>query len=119
MASQSSPLRVGVYVDVENISRNGGRGLRYDTLREYACRDELLGFSNVSYNLRCESDVFVSGYLIPGLLPAPVKMMPVWGEVGSRVKGTCYHYNAEKGFGFLRYLMKLENLTVTDTREPD
>jgi uncharacterized LabA/DUF88 family protein len=211
-----------VYVDVENIARTGGRGMRFDTLRAYACREggepirlnaylafdeeraqhdpdyrtratryhfalreqgfkvidkpvqwftteegvrvskansdldlavdlllqsgkldrvvlvsgdgdfaqvvraaqnmgsrvELVGFQNVSYALRCESDVFVSGYLIPGLLPSPVKV-PAWGEVGARVRGTCYHYNAEKGFGFLRYLMRLENLTVTDTREPD
>jgi uncharacterized LabA/DUF88 family protein len=221
MGPKSAGLRVGVYVDVENIVRNGGRGMRFDTLRDYACRDdggairlnaylaydderaksdmdyrsratryhfalrdvgfkviekpvqwytnedgarvskansdldlavdmllqsakldrvvlasgdgdfvqvvralqnmgcrvEVLGFQNVSYNLRCESDVFFSGFLIPGLLPAPFKS-PTWGEIDSRVRGTCYHYNAEKGFGFLRYLVQLENLTVTDTREP-
>jgi uncharacterized LabA/DUF88 family protein len=223
-------LRAGVYVDVEHIARNGGRGMRFDTLRQYAtrdgadavrlnaylafdeerahrdfdyrsratryhfalrdvgfkviekavqwytnedgvrvskanadldlavdmllqsdrldrvvlvsgdadfvrvvrvlqnrsCRVELIGFQNVSYDLRCESDVFVSGYLIPGLLPAAVKAAapapakpPAWGEAGSRVRGTCYHYNAEKGFGFLRYLSRLGDLTVTDTRDPD
>ncbi len=223
-------LRAGVYVDVENIARNGGRGMRFDTLREYAsrdgadairlnaylafdeeraqrdvdyrakatryhfalrdtgfkviekavqwytnedgvrvskansdldlavdmllqsakldrvvlvsgdgdfvqvvralqnmgCRVELIGFQNVSYDLRCESDVFISGFLIPGLLPMAVKAAapaapkpPAWGEPGSRVRGTCYHYNAEKGFGFLRYLHHLGDLTVTDTRDPD
>jgi uncharacterized LabA/DUF88 family protein len=223
-------LRAGVYVDVENIARNGGRGMRFDTLRQFAtrdgadalrlnaylafdeerahrdfdyrsratryhfalrdvgfkviekpvqwyvnedgarvskanadldlavdmllqsakldrvvlvsgdgdfvrmvrvlqnrgCRVELIGFQNVSYDLRCESDVFVSGYLIPGLLPVPVKVAapaparpPAWGEAGSRVRGTCYHYNAEKGFGFLRYLGRLGDLTVTDTRDPE
>src|SRR5438105_998916 len=30
--------RVGVYVDVANLSRNGGYGMRYDVLREFACR---------------------------------------------------------------------------------
>lgn len=221
MGSRAPGLRVGVYVDVENIARTGGRGMRFDTLRDYACREggeairlnaylafddqralhdadyrgrttrfhfalreqgfkviekpvqwftaedgarvskansdldlavdillqsakldrvvlvsgdgdftqvvralqnmgcrvELVGFQNVSYALRCESDMFFSGFLIPGLLPAPAKA-PAWGEVGARVRGTCYHYNAEKGFGFLRYLVRLENLTVTDTREP-
>jgi uncharacterized LabA/DUF88 family protein len=220
MGYRAAGVRVGVYVDVENIARTGGRGMRFDTLRDYACREggeairlnaylafdedraqhdleyrtratrfhfalreqgfkviekqiqwfttedgarvskansdldlavdillqsakldrvvlvsgdgdftqvvralqnmgcrvELVGFQNVSYALRCESDTFFSGYLIPGLLPGP--KAPAWGEVGSRVRGTCYHYNAEKGFGFFRYLMRLENLTVTDTREP-
>ena len=223
-------LRAGVYVDVENIARNGGRGMRFDTLREYAARDgadairlnaylafdeeraardpdyrakatryhfalrdtgfkviekavqwytnedgvrvskansdldlavdmllqsakldrvvlvsgdgdfvqvvralqnmgcrvELIGFQNVSYDLRCECDVFISGFLIPGLLPMQPKAVPpsaakppAWGEPGSRVRGTCYHYNAEKGFGFLRYLHRLGDLTITDTRDPD
>jgi uncharacterized LabA/DUF88 family protein len=222
MSGKAAGLRAGVYVDVENIARNGGRGMRFDTLRDFArrdgadairlnaylafdeeragrdfdyrsratryhfavrdvgfkviekpvqwftnedgvrvskansdldlavdmllqsakldrvvlvsgdgdfvqvvralqnmgCRVELIGFQNVSYDLRCECDVFVSGFLIPGLLPAPVKA-PAWGEPGSRVRGTCYHYNAEKGFGFLRYLSRLGDLTVTDTREPE
>ncbi|MBI1358169.1 MAG: NYN domain-containing protein [Acidobacteria bacterium] len=34
----SSELRVGVYVDVENMARNGGYGMRYDVLREFAAR---------------------------------------------------------------------------------
>jgi hypothetical protein len=87
-------------------------------LQNMGCRVELIGFQNVAYQLRCECDVFVSGYLIPGLLPSPVKT-PAWGEPGSRVRGTCYHYNAEKGFGFLRFLARLGDLTITDTREQD
>lgn len=31
--------RVGVYVDVANLAMNGGYGMRYDMLREFACRD--------------------------------------------------------------------------------
>jgi uncharacterized LabA/DUF88 family protein/cold shock CspA family protein len=225
-------LRAGVYVDVENIARNGGRGMRFDTLRQYAtrdgadairlnaylafdedrgqrdldyrsratryhfalrdvgfkviekpvqwytnedgvrvsransdldlavdmllqsakldrvvlvsgdaafvqvvralqnhgCRVELIGFQHVSYDLRCESDVFISGYLIPGLLPTAVKNAaaaaapvrpPAWGEAGSHVRGTCYHFNVEKGFGFLRYLGRLGDLTITDTRDAE
>jgi uncharacterized LabA/DUF88 family protein len=223
-------LRAGVYVDVENVARSGGRGMRFDTLRQYAtrdgadairlnaylafdedragrdfdyraratryhfalrdvgfkviekpvqwytnedgvrvskansdldlavdlllqserldrvvlvsgerdlvqvvralqnrgCRVEVIGFQNVSYDLRCEGDLFISGYLIPGLLPVAAKAAapaparpPAWGEAGSRVRGTCYHYNVEKGFGFLRYLSRLGDLTVTDTRDAD
>jgi uncharacterized LabA/DUF88 family protein len=219
--NRGSPMRVGVYVDLENTSRTGGRGMRFDALRSFACRDggeairlnaylaydedraqrdseyrhratryhfalrdvgfkviekavqwytnedglrvskansdldlavdmllqsakldrvilasgdgdfvqvvralqnlgcrvELIGFQNVSYALRCEADLFISGFLIPGLLPQ--MRVAGWGEVGGRVRGTCYHYNAEKGFGFLRYLVGLDNLTITDTRESE
>jgi uncharacterized LabA/DUF88 family protein/cold shock CspA family protein len=222
MTERAPNLRVGVYVDVENVSRTGGRGLRFDTLREYACREggeairlnaylafdetraehdadyrgrttryhfalrdvgfkviekpvqwfvnedgvrvskansdldlavdmllqsarldrvllvsgdgdfvqvvralqnngcrvELVGFQSVSYNLRCEADLFVSGFLIPGLLPqGPDRRR--WGELGSRVRGTCRHYNAERGFGFLRYMVDFENLTAGDPSAPD
>lgn len=34
-----SNSRVGVYVDGENIRLNGGFGMRFDVLREFACRD--------------------------------------------------------------------------------
>jgi uncharacterized LabA/DUF88 family protein len=215
-------LRAGVYVDVENVSRNGGRGMWFETLRDYACRDgaealrlnaylayderraredplyrnratsyhfalraagfkviekpvqwyeneegiqvskansdldlavdmllqsakldrvvlvsgdgdfvqvvralqnmgcrvELLAFQNVSYNLRCESDLFLSGYLIPELLPDPEKRPP-WGELGSRLRGTCRYYNHPGGFGFLRYLSRIGDLTKTDMRDPE
>ncbi|MGB0713659.1 MAG: NYN domain-containing protein [Gammaproteobacteria bacterium] len=34
-----SALKVGVYVDVANMMRNGGFGMQYDVLRQFACRD--------------------------------------------------------------------------------
>lgn len=34
----SSRVRVGIYVDVANINRNGGYGMAYDVLRQFACR---------------------------------------------------------------------------------
>jgi cold shock CspA family protein len=73
----------------------------------------LLAFQNVSYDLRCEADLFIYGFLVPGLLPGLRE--PRWGEIGSRVRGTCRHYNPDRGFGFLRYLMSLDNLTESDT----
>lgn len=225
MESRRSGLRAGVYVDVENTTRNGGRGLRFDVLRDFACRDgadalrlnaylaydaerarhdqyyrnnamsfhfamrsvgfkviekpvqwftnedgirvskansdldlavdmllqsarldrvllvsgdgdfvqvvralqnngcrvELVAFQSVSYDLRCEADLFVSGFLIPGLLPqtgqGPDRRQR-WGDLGSRVRGTCRHYNAERGFGFLRYMVDFENLTAGDPADP-
>jgi uncharacterized LabA/DUF88 family protein/cold shock CspA family protein len=226
MELRHSGLRAGVYVDVENTTRNGGRGLRFDVLRDFACRDgadalrlnaylaydgerarhdqyyrnnamsfhfamrsvgfkviekpvqwftnedgvrvskansdldlavdmllqsakldrvllvsgdgdfvqvvralqnngcrvELVAFQSVSYNLRCEADLFVSGFLIPGLLPQMGQgpdRRPRWGELGSRVRGTCRHYNAERGFGFLRYMVDFGNMTAGDPSDPD
>lgn len=217
-----SNARVGVYVDVENINRNGGFGMRYDVLRKFACRDlaepirlnayvafdeeraredpayrkrvldfylvlrdlgykviekkvkwytdrgvryakansdmdmavdallqsenldrvllvtgdgdfdqvvralqnkgcrvEVVGFRHVSGSLRREADLFVSGFLIPNLLPI-YKEQPRqgWGEVGSRVRGTCYAF--KEHFGFLRFLYKLSGeIWITDTREDE
>lgn len=36
----NSHIRVGVYVDVVNLTRNGGYGMQYDVLREFATRDQ-------------------------------------------------------------------------------
>ena len=33
-------LHVGVYVDSANLEQNGGFGMQYDVLREFACRDQ-------------------------------------------------------------------------------
>lgn len=217
MSTIQSSTKVGVYVDVENIARNGGRGLRYDILRKFACRDgaiparlnayiaydktravepiyehvqrefhsliqdfgykvikkevkwfqddrggriskanadldlavdailqsekldrvllatgdgdfvqvvralqnrgcrvEILAFNNVSADLRDEADMFMSGYLVPGLLPFQKEndnrststeksagTAKSWGDIGSRVRGTCYHQR--DNYGFIRF----------------
>lgn len=89
-------------------------------LQNQGCRVEVLAFDNVSEALRHEADVFVSGYLVPDLLPARGGEPGVpWGEPGSRVRGTCYHHNPD-GFGFMRFLGGVtDNLWITDTRDPD
>ena len=40
-AISRSGLRVGVYVDVANLSMNGGFGMQYDILRTFACRGDV------------------------------------------------------------------------------
>ena len=63
--------------------------------------------------------MFVSGYLIPGLLTGESRG-PDWGEEGSRVRGLCHWYDAVKGFGFIRYLRSFTGpLWVTDTTRQD
>ncbi len=223
MPASQQNLRVGVYVDVANIARNGGYGMHYDVLREFACRGEaapirlnayvgydadrakddaayregqrgfhdvlreqgfkviakavkwyvddrggrlgkanadlnlavdallqsedmdrvllatgdgdfvqvvnalqnrggrveVVAFENVSSELKREADMFMSGYLIPGLLPTVSDNGMRWGEVDSRVRGTCYYFNQNKGFGFLRFMKHIGTaLWDVDSRKP-
>ena len=91
------------------------------TLQNKGCRVEVIAFDNVSAELRREADYFMSGYLVPHLLPAREgPSSPAWGEKGSIVRGACYHWNRDGGFGFIRYLKALDgNLWVTDTRREE
>src|SRR5262245_18010530 len=38
MTGRRSSTKIAVYVDSANMFRNGGYGMRYDVLREFACR---------------------------------------------------------------------------------
>ncbi len=93
-------------------------------LQNKGIRVEVVALDNVSSELRFEVDIFMSGYLIPNLIPTkndPSRgAPPSWGTLGSRVRGTCYWYNREQGYGFLRFLDKTRaGLWLTDTRHPD
>ena len=89
-------------------------------LQNRGCRVEVLGFRNVSQQLQHEADAFYSGYLIPGLLPARGDGKVQWGDFGSRVRGICSRWEAERGFGFIRFQRELSaRLWVTDTRQDD
>lgn len=84
-------------------------------LQRKGVRATLVGFDDMPEVLRNEVDCFMPGYLIPGLLPieSPYK----WGEVGSRVRGLCYDFSHEDGYGFIRYLDEInEHIWITDSR---
>lgn len=87
-------------------------------LQNKGCRVEILAFENVSADLRREADFYVSGYLIPNLIPvAAPRKGPAWGEVGSRLRGVCYSHTG-KGYGFLRYMKTIASeLWKTDSRQ--
>jgi uncharacterized LabA/DUF88 family protein len=93
-------------------------------LQNKGLRVEIVGIENVSSRLKQEADMFISGYLIPDLIPvnARQKYAPesdVWGELGSRVRGWCY-WHSEQGYGFMRFLKSISpDLWITDTRDPD
>jgi hypothetical protein len=91
-------------------------------LENRGCRVELLGFKNVSSQLRRQVDGFYSGFLIPDLLPFSYEPRNQWGAPGSCVRGVCTKWFMDKGYGFLRFIkdnQQSPDLWVTDPREPD
>ena len=93
-------------------------------LQNKGCRVEVIGFKNVANILKKEADSYVSGYLIPDLLPientSGENDPPKWGESKSRVRGVCYAFNYEKGFGFMRYIRSNgDGLWITDSRKEE
>ncbi len=66
-------------------------------LQNMGCRVEVIGFHNVSNELKEVADSYLSGFLVPGLLPIQGDDEGVWQ------RGTVINYNADRGFGFFRY----------------
>ncbi len=92
-------------------------------LQNKGCRVEVIGFKNVSHTLKKEADSFVSGYLIPELLTiddSGDNTHNKWGVSGSRVRGICYSYYHDKGFGFMRFINSFSGgLWITDSRKEE
>ncbi len=79
-------------------------------LQNKGCRVEVIGFHNVSTKLREEADNFLSGFLIPGLLPIPnASADEDWH------RGTPLNYNANRGFGFFRFFRMTPNGLLSET----
>ncbi len=88
-------------------------------LQNKGCRVEVVAFTNVSTLLKREADMYMSGYLIPNLLPVQDSKSN-WGETGSKVRGFCYAYYPNKNFGFMRFLCRIgPGMWITDTRRDD
>jgi len=87
-------------------------------LQGRGCRVEVMAFDNIALELRREADMFVSGYLIPNLLPFKALETPgVWGEISSWVRGMCVSH--DKDCGFFRYMVKShDELWRIDNRDP-
>ena len=66
-------------------------------LQNMGCRVEVIGFNNVSHELKEAADSFLSGFLVPGLLPIHS------GGGENRQRGFPINYNPDRGFGFMRY----------------
>ncbi len=125
-ANADLDLAVDVLLQSENLDRvlmatgDGDFVQVVRALQNKGCRVEVVAFDNVSSDLRREADLFVSGYLIPNLLPVQTaRTLPPWGEVGSRVRGVCYAHQG-KGYGFMRFMKTLDGeIWKTDSRQAD
>ena len=71
-------------------------------LQNMGCRVEVIGFRHVSQELKEAADSYLSGYLVPRLLPIAAAA----GE--NRQRGMVVNYNSERGFGFMRYFRLTE-----------
>ena len=71
-----------------------------EALQNRGCRVEVIGFNNVAKELREAADAFISGFLIPGLLPMP---KPAGEDEPEVLRGMVANYDTERGFGFFRY----------------
>ncbi len=90
-------------------------------LQSKGCRVDVLGFDNVSRELRDAADQFINGYLVPNLLPVRDSALTPnrWGQLGGKVRGVCNKFGAEEGYGFIAYWPSLPETPVlgaTDTK---
>jgi len=60
-------------------------------------RVDVLSFDNTSWKLKKEADHYLSGYLVPSLLPIPIKN----GNENSRKRGVMYQVDPDAGYGFI------------------
>lgn len=85
-------------------------------LQAKGCRVEAIGFRHVSRELRNVVDEYVSGYLVPELVPTREPMVH-WGTEGAIVRGVLEHWNEEKRIGVVRFLTELDSgIWETDPR---
>ncbi|MBU0755857.1 MAG: NYN domain-containing protein [Planctomycetes bacterium] len=73
-------------------------------LQNRGCRVEVIGFRFVSHRLKEVADSYVSGFLIPGLLP-----QENGGPEAEIRRGYPVSYWTDKGYGFMRTLEMKEN----------
>jgi uncharacterized LabA/DUF88 family protein len=100
------------------VSGDGDFAKVVTSVQNQGCRVEVIAMDNVSTDLKREADLFLSGYLIPNLIPQNMKS--VWGEEGSIVRGLCSYYNEEKRFGYLKYMTEISpHLWVLDNSIPE
>ena len=106
-ANADMDLAIDALLQARNLDRiilltGDGDFLRLVTaLQNMGCRVEIIGFDNVSGELREAADAYMSGFLIPGLLPIAATHTSD-GSSEAWQRGTVVNFNQDRGFGFFR-----------------
>ena len=95
-------------------------------VRDMGRRVEGIGLDNVSGDLKRAVDSYVSGFILPNLVPINGKGCPdeqgpgaYWGEYGSYVRGVCNFHHPKDSYGFLNFLPRLSrDHWLSDPRTP-
>jgi len=117
-ANADMDLAIDALLQARNLDRvilltGDGDFIRLVTaLQNMGCRVEVIGFHNVSHELRETVDSYTSGFLIPGLLPISTNGHNV-DEQWQR--GTVINFNPDRGFGFFRYYKMTRDGIESDT----
>ncbi len=82
-------------------------------LQNMGCRVEVIGFHNVSGELREVADAYISGFLIPGLLPITSNSGNETN--GQWQRGVVANFNTDRGFGFFRYYTMKDSVLIPET----
>ncbi len=117
-ANADMDLAIDALLQARNLDRiilltGDGDFIRLVTaMQNMGCRVDVIGFHNVSRELREEADSYLSGFLIPGLLP--IQEENISGE-GEWQRGTVANFNADRGFGFFRFFRMKNKQLKADT----
>ena len=117
-ANADMDLAIDALLQARNLDRiilltGDGDFIRLVTaMQNMGCRVDVIGFHNVSRELREVADSYVSGFLIPGLLPIQEEYTTSDGEWQ---RGTVANFNADRGFGFFRFFRMEDKQLKSDT----
>ncbi len=117
-ANADMDLAIDALLQARNLDRiilltGDGDFIRLVTaLQNMGCRVEVIAFDNVSHDLREAADSFISGFLVPGLLPIQATVQN--GE-GKWQRGTVANFNPDRGFGFFRYFRMQNDILKAET----
>lgn len=78
-------------------------------LQNMGCRVDVIAFKYASSELKEVADSYLSGFLVPGLLPIQSSSSE------DRQRGVSVNYNSDRGFGFMRYYVLNEKGLLPET----